>query len=134
MNLLNASLDKSNDDEHNETQDNHDETSTMLDGADCISNQTLELSRAVGKLKTQSDEEFESAKKRFEEARKTATHAFFNEALSIKHRIFAAKLRCSEILECLESPETAMTGCETFLQDLNNFYSYYANTTGICCM
>jgi hypothetical protein len=102
VNLLNASLDKSNDDEHNETQDNHDETSTMLDGAECILNQTLELSRAVGKLKTQSDKEFESARKRFEEARKTATHAFFNEALSIKDRIFAAKLRvCSEILECL---------------------------------
>lgn len=134
VNLLNASLDKSNDDEHNETRDHDDETSTMLDGARCILNQTLELSRAVGKLKTQSNKEFESAKKRFEEARKTATHAFFNEALSIKDRIFAAKLRvCSEILECLESPEIAMTGCETFLQDLHSLpaireiFSVYLN-------
>ena len=38
VNLLNASLDKSNDDEHNETRDHHDETSTMLDGARCILN------------------------------------------------------------------------------------------------
>ena len=134
VNLLNASLDKSNDDEHNETQDHHEEPSRMPDGAGCILNQTLELSRAEGWLKTKSDKEFESAKKRFEEARKTATHAFFNEALSIKDRIFAAKLRvCSEILECLESPETAMTGCETFLQDLHSLpaiheiFSVYLN-------
>jgi hypothetical protein len=106
----------------------------MPDGAECILNQTLELSRVVGKLKSQSNKEFKSAKKRFEEARKTATQAFFNEALSIKDRIFAAKLRvCSEILECLESPEIAMTGCETFLQELHSLpaireiFSVYLN-------
>ncbi len=139
INLLYASLDKSNDDGRNavlnEVQDNRTETSIMPSGVGLsILRDTLELSRMVEKLKTNSGNEFESAKKRFEEARKAATHAFCNEALSIKDRIFAAKLRvCSEILECLERPEIAITGCETFLYDLHSLpaireiFSVYIN-------
>ncbi len=60
-------------------------------------------------------------KKRFEDARKEATHAFCNESLNIQDRIFAAKLRVvSEILECLESPETAVTSCMLFLEKLHD--------------
>ncbi len=51
---------------------------------------------------------------------KTATYAFCNESLSIQDRILAAKLRIvSEILESLESPETAITGCLSFLRKLH---------------
>ena len=123
VNLLKVSLDKANDGVNNVlTNDFRIETPRNLNShAPGILNETLELSRAVERLKSKSGNEFESAKKRFEEARKTATHAFCNEALSVKDRIFAAKLRvCSEMLECLESPETALTGCETFLQDLHS--------------
>jgi hypothetical protein len=42
-----------------------------------------------------------------------------NEALKIEDRIFAAKLRIvPEILECLESPEYAITGCLSLLREL----------------
>jgi hypothetical protein len=122
VNFLYASLDKSKDDGENAIRNGfQDETSTVRNSdRSGILNGTLELSSVVEKLKSISGKEFESAKKRFEEARKTATYAFWNEALSIKDRIFAAKLRvCSEILECLESPETAITGCATFLHDLH---------------
>ena len=120
INLLYASFDKSND-VVNEVEDNRNETSMPSGIGSSILSDTLELSRIVEKLKTNSGNEFESAKKRFEEARKAATHAFCNEALSIEDRIFAAKLRlCSEILECLERPEIAITGCETFLHDLHS--------------
>ena len=41
--------------------------------------------------------------------------------LTIEDRIFAAKLRVvSEILECLESPVTAVTGCLSFLQEMHS--------------
>ena len=96
--------------------------------------EALELSHAMGKLKINSDKEFESAKERFKDARKTATHAFCNEALSTKDRIFAAKLRIvSEILEYLESPETTITGCLSFLKKLHSLpaiqdtFSVYLN-------
>ena len=126
VNLLYASLEKSKDDRQNAVlngiQTSCDETSRMQNGVkSTILSDTLELSYAIEKLKSLSGKEFDSAKKRFEEARKTATHAFWNEALSIKDRIFAAKLRvCSEILECLECPETAITRCATFLHDLHS--------------
>ena len=125
VDFLNVSLNKSKLEQKalmNETQDDRGETSTMAIGAEsCILNEALELSHAMGKLKIHSDEEFESAKKRFEEARKTATHAFCNEALSVKDRIFAAKVRIvSEILECLDRSETAITGCLSFLKKLHS--------------
>jgi hypothetical protein len=123
--LLIASLDKSKDEQkavQSEIQDDRRETSRMPSGdvsADII-NKALELSHFMGKLKIVSNES-ESAKKRFEEARKTATHAFCNEALNIQDRIFAAKLRVvSEILECLDNPDTAITSCMLFLEKLHD--------------
>ena len=75
----------------------------------------------MGKLKIVSDQS-ETAKDRFKHARMEATHAFCNEALSIQDRIFAAKLRVvSEILECLDRPDTAVTSCLLFLEQLHDF-------------
>ena len=123
VNLLKVSLDKANEDGPNAVMNESriGTQSNLSNDAPEILNETLELSRAVDRLKSKSGNEFESAKERFKEARKTATHAFYNEGLIVKDRIFAAKLRvCSEMLECLESPETAVIGCETFLQDLHS--------------
>ena len=73
----------------------------------------------MGKLQIVS-KEFESAKERFKDARKEATHAFCNEGLNIQDRIFAAKLRVvSEILECLDNPDTAASSCLLFLEKLH---------------
>ena len=82
------------------TQQDRGETSRMSSGVESgILSEALELSHAMGKMKIYSDKEFESAKERFKEARKSATYAFCNEPLNINDRIFAAKLRVvSEIL------------------------------------
>ena len=123
--LLIVSLDKSKDDQkavQSETQDNRGETSRMPNGDESadIFNKALELSHVMGKLKITSNES-ESAKERFKDARKRATHAFCNEALNIEDRIFAAKLRVvSEILECLDNPDTAITPCQLFLEKLHD--------------
>ena len=118
VDLLNVSLDQS----MRSTQQDHVELSTMLscDAASAILNEVLKLTRAVEKIKIKSYTEYESAKDRFKDARKEATKAFCNEALTIHDRIFAAKLRVvSEILENLESPKIAITGCLSFLRDLH---------------
>jgi hypothetical protein len=119
--LLNVSLDKSKD-EQSETQDDCGETSRMpsADESTDIMNKALELSHVMGMLKIVSSES-ESAKKRFTDSRKRATDAFCNEALNIQDRIFAAKLRIvSEILECLDNPDTAVTSCLLFLEKLHD--------------
>ena len=76
---------------------------------------------AMEKLKLNADSECEKAKKRFEDARLKANDAFSNEALSLKDKIFAVELRMvSEILECLDNPEIAITGCLSFLKKLHS--------------
>ena len=104
----------------NEGNDDRGETSRMPSGGEPdVLNEALELSQAMGKLQIVS-KEFESAMKRFENARNRATDAFCNEALSIEDRIFAAKLRVvSEILECLDNPDTAASSCLLFLEKLH---------------
>lgn len=126
VDLLNDSLDKSKLEQKAMLNDTHDESGIL--------NEALELPRAMEKVKINSDKEFESAKMRFQDARKKATEAFCNEALDIEDRIFAAKLRVvSEILECLESPMTAITSCLSFLQHLHTLpavreiFSVYLN-------
>ena len=80
-----------------------------------ILNQRVELPRTIEKLKHNSGREFETTRERFKKARETATTAFRNEAFSIKDRICAAKLRIvSQILEHLDSPETATIGVRRF--------------------
>ncbi|CAB4035157.1 Hypothetical predicted protein [Paramuricea clavata] len=125
VDLLYVSLDKSKLEQKaviHPTEQDRGETSRMSSGVESgILSEALELSHAIEKMVVNSDKEFESAKERFKEARKSATYAFCNEALNINERIFAAKLRIvSEILECLDSPQTAITGCLSFLQDLHS--------------
>ena len=121
--LLNVSLNKSRLEQKavlSEFQDDGGKVSRMPSGETGILNEAVQLSHAMGTLKI-SDKEFETAKERFKDARKAATHAFCNEALGIQDRIFAAKLRVvSEMLEYLDNPETAITGCLSFLQDLHS--------------
>ncbi|CAB4013737.1 Hypothetical predicted protein [Paramuricea clavata] len=124
--LLIVSLDKSKHEQkamQSETQDDRGETSRMPSGDESanVMNKALELSHVMGQLKIAASSEFESAKERFKDARKRATDAFCNKALNIQDRIFAAKLRIvSEILECLENPDTAATSCLLFLEKLHD--------------
>ena len=138
VDFLNVSLQNSKLDQKaltNETQDDRGETSTMPScGQSGILSEAIELSQAMGKLKCNSDDEYESAKKRFEDARKRATDAFSTETLVLKDKIFAAKLRIvSEILECLDRPKTAITGCLSFLKKFHSLpaiqeiFSVYLN-------
>ena len=111
VDFLNAALDKSMVDHRGET--------SKVSSEPWILNEALELSHAVGKLRVTT--EFEFAKERFKNASFKATEAFCNEALSNEDRIFAGKLRIvSEMLGCLDSPETAIIGCLSFLQDLHS--------------
>ena len=115
--LLNVCLDQS-------TQEDRGESSGMpsSDVASAILlNEVLQLTCAVERIKIKSRAEYEPAKERFKDARRRATEAFCNEALKIEDRIFVAKLRVvSEVLENLESPETAITECLSFLRDLHS--------------
>ena len=125
VDVLNVALNESNLDEkalRNETKDDGGETSTMLSTVGSYTlREVLELSHSIEKMKLDSNKELESAKERFEDARRKATEAFCNEALSIKDRIFAAKLRTvSEILEYLHNPENAIEGCMSFLKKLHS--------------
>ena len=125
VDVLDAALNKSNLQQRalpNETKDDGGETSTMSSTVGSgVLNEVLKLSHAVGEIKLDSNKEFETAKERFKDARRKATEAFCNEALSIKDRIFAAKLRIvSDILECLDSPDTAVASCLSFLKKLHS--------------
>ena len=122
VDLLNVSLEKSKLEQKalvSEAQD--DRGATMPTGVQSgILNEALELSQAMGKLKINADKEFESALERFKDARKAATHAFRIESLRIDDRMLAAKIRVvSEMLECLETPETAIPGCLSSLKKLH---------------
>ena len=66
--------------------------------------------------------------------RKQPKHSVINEALSIQDRILAAKFKVvSEILECLTSPETTISGCLSFLNKphslpaVREIFSVYLN-------
>ena len=121
--LMCDTFDKSKDEQKavlNEDKDDGSVTSSTMPSGGDIFNDALQLSQAMGELKIVSNQS-ETAKKRFEDARKQATLAFCNEALSIQDRIFAAKLRVvSEILECLDSPDTAVSSCLLFLKQLHD--------------
>ena len=118
VDLLNVSLDQST----QTTQENCGESSTMSsDVASAVLNEVLKLTHAIGNIKIKSCAEYESARKRFKDARRKAMEAFCNEALKVDDRIFAAKLQVvSEILENLESPKAAITSCLSFLRDLHS--------------
>ena len=138
IDLLNFSLNKSmNEQKGVDKPTNEQAASTMTMSTSVqseILNEALPLSQAMEKLNTVSDGDFERAKERFKDARRRATDAFSNQALSIEDRLMAAKLQIvATILECLESPEHAITSCLSFLKELHGLeeiaeiFSVYLN-------
>ena len=121
--LLSDSLDKTKDEQKavvNEAKDDGGVSSSLMPSGGDILSDALKLSTAMEKVKISSNQS-EKAIERFKDARKQATLAFCNEALCIQDRIFAAKLRVvSEILECLDSPDTVVTSCLLFLEQLHD--------------
>ena len=80
-----------------------------------------ELCDLIENLKIASQERYRSAKKSFEEAKRLATEAFNNVALSGEDRLMASKLRiASRILECLDDPEAAVRDCLLYLKELQD--------------
>ena len=80
-----------------------------------------ELSDLIRNLKVASQERYKSAKKSFEEAKRLATEAFNNAALSSEDRLMASELRiASRILECLDDPEAAVRDCFLYLKELHD--------------
>ena len=124
--LLNAALDKSKGEQKAVVNEDNDDggitaSSTMPSGGNSdILDHASQLSQAMQKLKGLSSRS-KTAKDKFKRSHKLATHAFCNEALSIEDRILAAKLRViSETLECLDSPDTAVTSCLLFLSQIHD--------------
>ena len=79
------------------------------------------LANIITKLKIESSERFDLAKKSFQDAGKQATLAFHNAALSTEERILASKVRfASGILEHLEDPKMAACDCLQYLKELHD--------------
>ena len=138
INLLKVSLINKSMDEQKDVDKPTDEqaASTIMSSSvqSEILNEALPLSQAMEKLNIVSQGHFECAKERFKDARTRAFDAFFNQALSIEDRLMAAKLHIvATILECLESPEHAVTSCLSFLEELHGLeaiseiFSVYLN-------
>ena len=80
----------------------------------------LKLVEVMNEWKRNSGEYFTSPMKLFEEANTKATEAFHNEALGVKDRILAAKLRVqSRLLLSLENPSLASQSCRLYLEELH---------------
>ena len=63
----------------------------------------------------------DDAKKRFESARKKATDAFCNEALSPNDRILSMQYRVmATVLEKIDHPEDVLALCKMFIEELNS--------------
>ena len=92
----------------------------------------LDLRQFIGNLRIASEKHYKSTKKSFEEAKKLATHAFNNAALSTKDRVMASKIRiASRILGCLDDPEEAVHDCLLYLKELQDLPSVQA-TFAVC--
>ena len=98
-----------------------------------------ELCDLIGNVKIASQERYRSAKESFKEAKRLATEAFNNVALSSEDRLMASKLRiASRILECLDDPEAAVRDCLVYLKELQDlpavqtmFSVWYDSNKGI---
>ena len=122
-----------------ETSDDLGQKVTALSTADDsaeVNKLALELSEAMGSIKVRTGKDFETANERFKDARKKADAAFCIDALKTKEKIFVAKVHVvAELLEHLESPQTAITGCCSFLRELHqseairNIFSEYLKST-----
>ena len=80
----------------------------------------VKLVEVIDELKRNSGEHFTSAIELFKEANTKATEAFHNEALSVKDRILAAKLRIqSRLLLSLDNSSLASQSCRLYLEELH---------------
>lgn len=80
-----------------------------------------QLSRIIASLGIVCNDRLSSARRSFQDARREATRAFSNEALSTTDRILACKLRViSRMLESFEDPVTVAGTCMQYLAELHN--------------
>ena len=98
------------------------ETASSRDtGFESAVNEAIVPINAITSLKIRSNDRFKSAMKSFELARKKATEAFCNEALSIEDRIQASQIRMmARILEKLEDPDASVSDCLQYLKQLHD--------------
>ena len=81
----------------------------------------LTLAEGLNELNESAARALYDAKKRFEDARKKATKAFCNEALSITQRILAMRYRvAATILEKIDNPVEALPACLSCLRELHS--------------
>ena len=80
-----------------------------------------QLSQIIANLPIASKDRFSSARMSFADARREATRAFNNKALSTKDKILACKLRViSRMLESVEDPRAVVETCMLYLEELHN--------------
>lgn len=102
-------------------KDGSQTNTTTFENESEILQEAIALSASIQKLKSISNDRLLKAENCFRDARRDATRAFSNEALSLTDRIMAAKLRVvSMILECLQDTKLAAVSCMEFLERLNN--------------
>ena len=90
----------------------------------------FDLHKFMGNLEIASEERYQSAKKSLEEAKRLATEAFSNTALSTDDRVMAGKLRiASRILGCLDDPDAAVHSCLLYLNELHDLPAVQAMFT-----
>lgn len=81
----------------------------------------LTLAEGLKKLDESAARALYDAKKRFEDARKKATKAFCNEALTTTQRILAMRYRlAATILEKIDNPAEALPACSSCLRELHS--------------
>ena len=91
---------------------------------------TFDFRKFFGNLKISSKERYRLAKKSFENAKRMATQAFCNTALSTEDRVMASKVRItSRILGGLDDPEAAVQSCLLYLKELQNLRAVQATFT-----
>lgn len=79
------------------------------------------LSQIIANLGVASKDRLESARMSFADARREATRAFNNKALSTKDRILACKLRViSRMLESIQDPKAVVETCMLYVEELHN--------------
>ena len=80
-----------------------------------------DLREFIGNLAIASEERYQSTEDCFEKAKRLATKAFNNTALSTEDRVMASKRRIAcRILECLDDPEVACHNCLLCLKELQD--------------
>lgn len=94
-------------------------------GSETPSAAWLETISLIKALKSDLDDSairmLSDAKERFKDARRKATKAFCNEALSTGERLFAMRCRvAATLLEKVDNPAEALVACKLCLEELNS--------------